>query len=279
MAIPTSDMPGHKELHDRVYNALDRCQESRSVDFKESAPWNDLKWQIIRAALAMGNLRDGGIIVIGASERDDTWDLTGISSEHIATYDVDDIIDAINKFASPPIKVEVVTVSYRSKNTFLAIQIHEFADSPFAEKNYHLDGFISSQWNELEQHLKNAFIITIFGYGAPQSDVSAIDLMKSAWGDVNKREMEQTEIIDIRSEGDLYKNWEPFIHTHHYDTHSSFYNSWIANHPRRTGEAHLSQYYDAQFIENNPIPKDFHFPELWSWFDKFKIVEEKRDDT
>lgn len=150
---------------------------------------------------------------------------------------------------------------------------------PIAEKNYHLDGFISSQWNELEQHLKNAFMITIFGYGAPQSDVSAIDLMKSAWGDVNKREMEQTEIIDIRSEEDLYKTWEPFIHTHHYDTHSSFYNSWIANHPRRTGEAHINQYYDAQFIENNPIPKDFHFPELWSWFEKLKIVEEDHDDT
>jgi hypothetical protein len=131
MAIPTSDMPGHKELHDRVYNALDRCQESKSVDFKESAPWDDLKWQIIRTALAMGNLRDGGIIVVGASERNDTWDLTGISPEHFATYDVDVIIDVINKFASPPIKVEVVTVSYRNGNTFLAIQIHEFKDSPF----------------------------------------------------------------------------------------------------------------------------------------------------
>lgn len=134
MAIPTSDMPGHKELHDRVYNALDRCQELKSVDFKESAPWNDLKWQIIRTALAMGNLRDGGIIVVGASERDDTWDLTGISSEHIATYDVDDIIDNINMFASPPIRIEVVTISYRNENTFLAIQIHEFTDTPFVCK-------------------------------------------------------------------------------------------------------------------------------------------------
>lgn len=150
---------------------------------------------------------------------------------------------------------------------------------PIAEKNYHLDGFISSQWHEMEQHLKEAFMITIFGYGAPQSDVSAIDQMKAAWGDINNREMEQTEIIDIRSEEDLYKAWEPFIHTHHYDTHSSFYNSWIANHPRRTGEAHINQHYDAQFIENNPIPKDFHFPELWAWFEKFKIVEEQHNGT
>ena len=84
---------------------------------------------------------------------------------------------------------------------------------PVAEKNYHLNGFISSQWEELELYLKSAFMITIFGYGAPQSDVSAIDLMKSAWGNVNQREMEQTEIIDRRSEDDLCNTWEPFIHT------------------------------------------------------------------
>jgi hypothetical protein len=146
---------------------------------------------------------------------------------------------------------------------------------PVAEKDYHLDGFISAQWEELGQHLQSAFMITIFGYGAPQSDVSAIDLMKSAWGNVNQREMEQTEIIDIRNEDDLCNTWEPFIHSHHYETHSSFYDSWIANHPRRTGEAYINQYIDAQFIDNNPIPKEFAFPELWAWFDRLKQVEEQ----
>jgi len=146
---------------------------------------------------------------------------------------------------------------------------------PVAEKNYHLDGFISSQWQELNLHLQSAFMISIFGYGAPQSDVSAIDLMKSAWGDVNQRSMEQTEIIDIRSEDDLCNTWEPFIHTHHYETHSSFYDSWIANHPRRTGEAYINQYVNAQFINNNPVPKELAFPELWAWFDRLQQVEEQ----
>lgn len=150
---------------------------------------------------------------------------------------------------------------------------------PIAEKNYHLNGFISLQWKELNQHLRSAFMITIFGYSAPQSDVSAIDLMKSAWGDVNQREMEQTEIIDIRSEDDLGNTWEPFIHTHHYETHSSFYDSWIANHPRRTGEAYINQYCNAQFIDNNPIPKELAFPELWAWYDRLKQVEEQHENT
>lgn len=146
---------------------------------------------------------------------------------------------------------------------------------PIAEKNYHLDGFISSQWQELTLYLQSAFMISIFGYGAPQSDVSAIDLMKSAWGDVNQRSMEQTEIIDIRSEDNLCNTWKPFIHTHHYETHSSFYDSWIANHPRRTGEAYINQYWNAQFIDNNPVPQEFAFSELWAWFDQLKQVEEQ----
>lgn len=150
---------------------------------------------------------------------------------------------------------------------------------PISEKNYHQDSFISGQWDELSSHLKNAFMITVFGYGAPKSDVSAIALLKAAWGDVHDREMEQTEIIDIRSEDDLRETWEQFIHTHHYDTFASFYDSWLSNHPRRTGEAYLNQYLKAQFIENNPIPKESSFGELWEWFEDLQEVEIKKEKS
>lgn len=140
-AIPTSDMPGYKKLHDRVHNALDLCQESKSVDFKESASWHDLKWQLIRTIIAMGNLRDGGIIVLGASERGETWDLTGIGDTHLKTFDVDDINDTITKYASPPIKIEIVLVKYRNEKNFLAIQVHEFSDTPFVCKNNGPDAY------------------------------------------------------------------------------------------------------------------------------------------
>jgi len=147
---------------------------------------------------------------------------------------------------------------------------------PIAKKDYQLDAFIDGQWKELKCQLQNTFMITIFGYSAPQSDVSAIDLMKSAWGNVNQRDMEQTEIIDIRSEDDLCSTWEPFIHTHHYETHCDFYDSWISNHPRRTGEAYINQYLMTKFIDNNPIPKEFGFEKLWGWYDQLKQVEESQ---
>ena len=148
---------------------------------------------------------------------------------------------------------------------------------PVAEKNYHLDGFISAEWKTLHQHLKNAFMISVFGYGAPKSDISAIELMKSAWGHVDQRAMEQTEIIDIRCESDLCETWEPFIHSHHYEIHPSFYESWIANHPRRTGEAYLNQYIESKYINNNSVPKELAFPELWAWFDPLLDIEKRHE--
>lgn len=129
-AIPISDMPGYRRLHDRVFNALNRCQETQGADFKESASWDSLKLRIITTALGMGNLRDGGIIVIGASERGQTWELTGITNEHLETYDPDIIVDVVNKYASPNVEMDIVLVKYRNDRDFLAIQIKEFEDTP-----------------------------------------------------------------------------------------------------------------------------------------------------
>jgi len=139
-AIPSSDMPGHKGLHERVCTALDLCQESEGVDFKESAPWETLKWKVIRTLMAMGNLRDGGVIIIGASERGTKWDLTGISVQDLATYDVDVMIGQVNAYASPDMEIDVVTVRYRNDANFLAVRAKEFRDTPFVCKKRGPDG-------------------------------------------------------------------------------------------------------------------------------------------
>lgn len=89
-----------------------------------------LQYKLIRTAMAMANLRDGGVIVIGASERGPSWDLTGISEVHLNSYAVDELVDAINRFASPPIAVELVLVPYRAGPSFLAVNIREFGETP-----------------------------------------------------------------------------------------------------------------------------------------------------
>ncbi|HRN87908.1 MAG TPA: hypothetical protein PK271_04840 [Hyphomicrobium sp.] len=144
---------------------------------------------------------------------------------------------------------------------------------PIAQKNYTSDPFIAAEWAGLRTALSQAFAITIFGYGAPTSDLEAVRLMEEAWGNVEDRELEQTEIIDIRSEDDLKETWNPFIHTHHYDIHSAFDDSWIRHHPRRSCEALWAQNMDVRFVENNPLPATDDLSELRSWFADLLIAE------
>lgn len=144
---------------------------------------------------------------------------------------------------------------------------------PVSEKNYYLDDFISRQWATVADVLKHAFMLTVFGYGAPTSDKGAIEMLKTAWGDINKRSLEEFEIIDIREKDDLRRTWSPFIHSHHFRVESDFYDSWIAKHPRRTYEAYSNQFLEANFIEDNPLPKDAGFPELWEWYSRLQEVE------
>ena len=136
---------------------------------------------------------------------------------------------------------------------------------PVKQKQYQADPAIANHWRRLESALKSAWAITFFGYGAPRTDVEAIKLMKTAWGKIQARNLEETEIIDIRSESDLTSVWRPFIHSHHYRIRTSFYDSYIAKHPRRSGEALWQCLMEARFVEGANFPKDMDFLPLYKW--------------
>jgi len=149
---------------------------------------------------------------------------------------------------------------------------------PIEHKNYQDDPFIKREWEAIRYFLKNCFMLTVFGYSAPKTDVEAIKLLKEGWGDVESRDMEQTEIISHSySDHDaLRKTWSDFIHTHHYEIHNSFFESFICNHPRRSGEAYWNQYYEAKFISNNTVPNKIeNLKELVEWFKPLLDAEEK----
>jgi predicted HTH transcriptional regulator len=116
-------------LHERAVLALERLQETEDVDFKESAPWDVLKGHIIHSTLGMGNLREGGLIVVGVSERGDEWRLTGIREDDLATYDPDEIASQVNAHVSPFAELDVVLLDYDSKR-YLVIGVREFRDTP-----------------------------------------------------------------------------------------------------------------------------------------------------
>ena len=131
--IPSSKLPGLKVLRDRALAAIYRCQETQSVDFKRSGGWDSLKWRIIETVLGMGNLRDGGVIVVGVAEEGDAWNLTGIAEEDLRSFDVDTVVDQVNSYVSPHVKLTLVTLE-EAGHIFLVLEVQEFADTPLVCK-------------------------------------------------------------------------------------------------------------------------------------------------
>jgi hypothetical protein len=147
---------------------------------------------------------------------------------------------------------------------------------PVEKKNYQDDPFIAREWEAIRAYLEACFVLTIFGYSAPTTDVEAMQLLKDGWGPVSDRNMEQTEMIN-RPGSDheaLRRTWDAFIHTHHCEIHDSFSESWLGKHPGRSGKAYWNQYWEAKFISDNPVRRNLGgLPDLVEWFEPLLKVE------
>jgi Putative DNA-binding domain len=135
MAFPTTQMSGYGDLRGRIVLALSRCQEQPWLDFKESQPWQELRWRLLKTIMGMANLRDGGLILVGVAERGTTWDLTGIEPGHLGAFDYDDIIDQLSKYASPHVSVDIAVHDHDDGKRYLAFHVHQFSDSPVVCRN------------------------------------------------------------------------------------------------------------------------------------------------
>lgn len=138
---------------------------------------------------------------------------------------------------------------------------------PVKEKNYESNLFIKDNWNAVRQYMERAYMVTVFGYSAPKTDQSAIDLLKGAWGNSNKRNYEEFEIVDIRPEGEIHKSWEEFIHSHHYSIHTNFFTTTLAKFPRRSTEALFDRTMNNKFLDGrNGLKEGTNFSKLGKYF-------------
>lgn len=155
---------------------------------------------------------------------------------------------------------------------------------PTGAKDYHTHPYIRGSWDMLKSwlHSDSTWRVTIFGYSAPVSDKAAIDLMRSAWGTPDKRNMEQFELIDVRPEEEVRKAWDNFIHTHHYDYCTNYFQSSLAQCPRRTNESYFERIYmttpERAFHETTPIPDGGFdtFEEMWAWHQELIDIENQQ---
>ena len=145
---------------------------------------------------------------------------------------------------------------------------------PITHKDYRRHPSISRSWHMVTQALRDAYFLTIFGYRAPATDVEALNLMSQAWGSPDSRELEQIEIIDIRCDDELYKDWKRFIHTDHYRTRAHFHLSHLADHPRRSCEDFWQDAMELRPQPSRAIPSNADWDVLEKQF--APLIEQER---
>jgi predicted HTH transcriptional regulator len=95
-------------------------------------PWTEdlAKAKIAKAILAMSNIIDGGVIIIGMKELEDkTFDPVGLSSEDASTFNHDTIADYLKEYADPYVGFTVRTIECDGKK-FICIQVKVFDEAP-----------------------------------------------------------------------------------------------------------------------------------------------------
>lgn len=133
--------------------------------------------------------------------------------------------------------------------------------------------FIRDQWENARLFLENAFILTIFGYSAPTTDVDAVELLKMSWRSRGDRLVEHAEIIhrpDLTEQerNELHETWKPFDYYHHTRYIEWFQDSYMSLFPRGTCE---SIYYAGTrgiASERWEAPRDLSLEQTQLWYAK-----------
>lgn len=150
---------------------------------------------------------------------------------------------------------------------------------PVSSKNYDSDSFIRDEWRSLRRNLEYSFILTIFGYSAPKTDVIAKEMMEKAWDINSRKRFNEVQIIDIKSEDELHETWSDFIVSHHYSCWKSIRDSMIYRYPRRSCVAWGESIMQLDPWRDNYLPKFSDIEDLHKWFKPLIEQEKNFEET
>lgn len=87
--------------------------------------------KVARAALGLGNLRDGGHVVLGIDDADPAAMAPGLTPDDLATWlAYDDVARKLATYADPPLRFDVCERVLSSGARVAVVQVFEFADIP-----------------------------------------------------------------------------------------------------------------------------------------------------
>jgi hypothetical protein len=108
-------------------------REGRALELKQTMTWADpaTKGKVIRAALGMTNLRDGGVLAFGLPQKpgEPLHDMAGMGQADYESFTQDTVSSTVNTHATPHIDLSVEHLTIDEKR-FVSIVFRQFADYP-----------------------------------------------------------------------------------------------------------------------------------------------------
>lgn len=118
---------------EELESALSTGYEGRGLELKGPGKSDERHFlaKIARAALSLGNLRDGGHVVIGINDGNPQDMLPGLSDDELASWIVyDDVSGRLAAYCDPPVSFDLAQLNLSTGVNVVVIQLHEFADIP-----------------------------------------------------------------------------------------------------------------------------------------------------
>lgn len=116
--------------------------ETRSFEVKGPGPLDKAHAALVAcAAMAMGNLRDGGYVCIGIDEDRMQDGLPGLDDEQLAQWsDFDNVADALARYSDPPVSFELQPFQLSSGSNVVVLEVAEFDHIPHVCKKDSANG-------------------------------------------------------------------------------------------------------------------------------------------
>lgn len=132
------------ENHDEIALLPGQARELRRIEFKGpgSATDKHLFAKVTRAALSMGNSRDGGYVVVGIDDDKVGALEPGLTEPDLASWlQRDDVARRLAAYSDPPLNFEIAEQTLESGAKVAVLQVFEFEELPhLCAKSYVVPG-------------------------------------------------------------------------------------------------------------------------------------------
>lgn len=118
---------------EEIEAALSSGYEVRGFELKGPGVRTEARFfaKVTRAALGLGNLRDGGHVIIGIADADPAAMLPGLDAPSLESWlAYDDVARKLAEYADPPLRFDLARVELSTGAVIVAMQVFEFADIP-----------------------------------------------------------------------------------------------------------------------------------------------------